>query len=217
MSVKNFENNRWKNSDQKMVPRHQAALDLIDFSDKPKILDLGCGDGFFMAILNERGGLTQGLDISEEGVKKCLAKNLKAEVLDFETDKIPFVDKEFDYAVCLDCLEHMFFPEKLLAEAARVAKKLVIAVPNFSSLPARAQMLFGQVPENNHVHKGHIYWFNYQVLMKMLEKNNLSIKKLAVKTFWEEKPLIGKAMKKLKKLFPALFALSFFLLLEDGN
>ena len=50
----------------------------------------------------------------------------------------------------LDVLEHHFEPSKLLAEAIRVSRKyIVLSVPNFNSLKARLQVLFGKVPLNN--------------------------------------------------------------------
>jgi len=54
----------------------------------------------------------------------------------------------------LDILEHLYYPKALLLEASRVADKVIFSVPNFSSLPARMQTLFGLVPENNTAKKG---------------------------------------------------------------
>jgi hypothetical protein len=59
----------------------------------------------------------------------------------------------------------VYDPLALLHEAVRITQKdVIIGVPNFSSLPARMQVLIGRVPENNQPNKGHVYWFNRRVL-----------------------------------------------------
>jgi hypothetical protein len=103
-------------------------------------------------------------------------------------------------------LEHQYDPLVLLKEMARVSKKsVVVGVPNFSSLPARLQILSGRVSENNQPHKGHVYWFNYPVLMGLAEKADLVLERCVMNTF-RPATIVGNT---LTKLFPNLFALSF--------
>jgi len=44
-------------------------------------------------------------------------------------DELPFEDKKFDYAVLAEIVEHTKNPIKVLSEAGRVAKKVIITVP----------------------------------------------------------------------------------------
>jgi methionine biosynthesis protein MetW len=206
--VTEFENKRWKENDQVLVFRHIEALDMIKRGEK--VLDIGCGDGLLLGALQKKGVSVSGVDISEEGVKKCCEKGFGASMLDISTEMLPFSDKTFDTVIMLDILEHIYSPETLLKEAIRVSRQsIVISVPNFSSLPARLQVLFGKVPENNRLNKGHIFWFTYPILLKILKQNNLKVEKMSCNTFWEKKFFIGKIMKKLCRWFPTLFALSF--------
>jgi len=173
-------------------------------------LDLGCGDGLFLEMLKKKGITGVGLDVSEEAIKKCRAKGLRAEVFDFSNQKLPFKDNQFDCVVALDVLEHLYFPLKTIKEAARVSTKyIIVSVPNFNSLPARIQVLLGRVPENNKPQKGHIYWFNLKGLKNILEKTNLSLEEIRFNYFWSNKFLLGKIIKFLAKTRPQLFALSF--------
>jgi methionine biosynthesis protein MetW len=202
MSVKQFENKRWSEKSQGIVFRHRVAMRMMGGGS---VLDIGCGDGLLLSML--KNNVSEGIDISEEGVKKCLEKGMKATLCDFSKDKLPFEDNAFDYVVMLDVLEHVYAPQELLEEARRVSKRyIVISVPNFSSLPARIQMLLGKVPENNTPQKGHIYWFNLRVLCGMLEENDLKIVEMKMNTFW--------GMNFLTRMFPSLFALSFVLKVE---
>ncbi len=207
MNVKQFENKRWAGGQQKVVFRHTKALEM---TEGPRVLDVGCGDGLFLGMLNEKDFNAQGVDMSDEGVKKCKEKGFDAVVYDASGGKLPFADNEFDSVVLLDILEHLYSPEDLLKEATRVSKKyVVISVPNFNSIPARLQVLLGKVPENNRPNKGHVYWFNYLNLTDMLKKNNLEIVAFEANTFLASRLLVGPMMKLLTKKFPTLFALSF--------
>ncbi|MEK7609652.1 MAG: methionine biosynthesis protein MetW [Patescibacteria group bacterium] len=206
MSVKNFENKRWSDNDQKLEFRHRATLEMIGFG---KVLDLGCGDGLLLSMLKDKGIIGEGLDISEEGVSKARARGINASVFDF-SNKLPFSDDTFDVVVMLDLLEHLYDPETLFKEAVRVSKQsLIVGIPNFSSLPSRLQVLFGKVPENNRPKKGHVYWFNYNVLKLMCLHSQVKFTDFRSNTFLESLPVISYLMKFFAKIMPNLFSLSF--------
>jgi len=206
--VREFENGRWTGTDQVLVFRHTEALSMV--TKGQKALDIGCGDGLLLAALAKAGVMASGIDVSEEGAKKCKEKGFDVSVADISTEDLPFHDKTFDTVIMLDILEHLYDPEALLREAVRVSKQnIIISVPNFNSLPARLQVLIGRVPENNLPNKGHLYWFNHRILMKLLKRNGLQIEKISCNTFWEYNFFIGKIMKKVCLYFPNVFALSF--------
>ena len=207
-SVKEFENKRWRKSNQAIVFRHAKTIEMIEKGQK--VLDIGCGDGLLLSALAQKGVSAFGIDISEEGVKKCREKGLDVSVVDITTENLPFQDGTFDTVVMLDVLEHVYEPEVLLEEAVRVSKKyIIISVPNFNSLPARLQILFGKVPENNRPNKGHVYWFNYDNLTKMIGQYDLHIMDIRVNTVFENRFLLGDLTRFFARIFPSLFALSF--------
>ncbi|MDD5071717.1 MAG: class I SAM-dependent methyltransferase [Patescibacteria group bacterium] len=207
MDFKNFSNEYWRSRNQPLVYRHRTALDLIKDG---KVLDLGCGDGLFIELLRGREIGAKGVDFSRTAIEKCKKKGLEAYFINSDQESLPIADNSFDYVTILDVLEHLPCPEKLLFEAKRISKKyLIISVPNFSSLPARIQMIRGRVPENNKKNKGHTFWFNYSVLEGLLKDNNLSIVELRVNTFWKNKPIMGELFERLALWRPSLFALSF--------
>ncbi|MFA6494737.1 MAG: class I SAM-dependent methyltransferase, partial [Candidatus Paceibacterota bacterium] len=207
-SVREFEDRRWKEGDQTLVFRHIEASQMV--LKGQKVLDIGCGDGLFMQALAQKGATVSGVDISEEGAKKCQKKSLNVLVADITAEDLPYQDKTFDAVIMLDVLEHVYDPDGLLREAIRVSKQtIIISVPNFNSLPARFQVLLGKVPENNRPNKGHVYWFNYPVLTELLRRNHLKAEKISCNTFFENKPIVGNIMKYLCRIFPSVFALSF--------
>jgi len=210
MDVTHFENRRWTTDTQKVEFRHRAALELIE---NGTVLDVGCGDGLLLSLLKEKGVTAEGIDISEEAVKRCVERGFTARTYD-PNAPFPFPDDAFDTVVMLDVLEHVYAPEELLREAKRVARThVIVGVPNFSSLPARLQVLGGSVPENNLPLKGHVYWFNYQVLSDLARECGLAISTLKTNTFspfstiWPGAPAS----------FPNLLALSFVIKLESES
>lgn len=210
MDVRHFENTRWEGKRQSAEFRHHAALSLIQ--DGP-VLDIGCGDGLFLSMCKEKGMEAQGVDFSDVAIAHCKERGLKAQQVNIASGILPFADKKFSTVVALDVLEHVYDPAPLLAEMKRISSQyVIIGVPNFSSLPARLQVLLGKVPENNRPHKGHIYWFNYSVLCALIEKNGLNIVTLRVNVPCERIPFIGVLSRALANLFPSLFALSFVVL-----
>lgn len=206
MSVTDFENKRWREHTQKMEFRHHACLDLIRDGT---VLDIGCGDGLLLSYLGKKHIVATGIDISPEAVVRCRAAGLTALEHSLDT-KLPFADESFDTVVLLDVLEHLYDPLAVLVEARRVARnRIIVSVPNFSSLPARLQTLLGRVPENNRAGKGHVYWFNHPILLSLAKRAILTPGRLQMNTF-----SVFTRFSFVTTLWPNLFALSFVLELK---
>jgi ubiquinone/menaquinone biosynthesis C-methylase UbiE len=201
--VQAFEDGRWREQDQVPVWRHEAALTLV--TEEP-VLDVAGGDGLFLSLLRERRGFEQLtlIDLSPVGVEKASRKGLKAEVVDITQD-FPFADNTFRTACALDVLEHLYDPLPTFQEMARVARSLVIVVPNFHYWKDRTQMLFGQVPFECRPTRGHVYWFNYFIMMKMISLVGLKVEATVVSGMKRLRP-IGDW---LAQRHPNLFADSF--------
>jgi len=106
-----------------------------------KVIDLGCGDGTLMQILKENNNRCKGVEISQSGVDVC--KNKKLDVIKGKIDnKLPFKDKEFDFAVCNVTMHMVVYPEVLIKEMRRVSKKQIVTFPNFAFILNRFQLMF---------------------------------------------------------------------------
>lgn len=89
------------------------------FKDKRgKILDLGCGRGEHMEIFNKLGFDAYGVDL--EGVAR--ERGLKAEIVDLETEKLPYEDNFFDFIMSKSSIEHIRNVYHLTSELHRVLK-----------------------------------------------------------------------------------------------
>lgn len=201
--IKTFEDARWDSKNQQETWRHRAAFRLVIESP---VLDVGGGDGLFLTLLRERKGLTdlKLLDISPVAVEKARRKGLDAEVVDI-TQPLPFPDNFFGTVCALDVLEHLYDPLALLQELARVGRSIVIVVPNFHYWKGRVEMLVGAVPFQCEPKRGHVYWFNYPILMQLIGQAELQLDRLVTGAFIRFGPLGNW----LARLHPNLFAHSF--------
>lgn len=215
--VASFENKRWSQTQQKVEFRHKAALALLPESTRT-VLDVGCGEGVFLRMVRDANPAvrTFGVDLSEKGIQRAREKDSQTTYVHTEAVyALPFDEGSFDVVTALDVLEHTLEPGLLLAEIRRVSKRYVIlSVPNFSSFPARLQVLLGEVPENNRPNKGHMYWFTRNIVHALIRTHSLRVIHEYTNTVHEQTPVVGRIMSMLKAQLPQLFSLSFVVLLE---
>ena len=89
-----------------------------------KILEVGCGQGAFMATiavnLKEFKGF--GIDISKNAIKNAKKSHQKIVYLVSDAQNIPFKDKYFDVIIVIDVLEHLDDVRGTLKEIKRILK-----------------------------------------------------------------------------------------------
>ena len=98
-----------------------------------KILDIGCGCGFFLAELGA-GENHYGVDISRIFLKGARRNAPWVKLFHANAKSLPFEDAFFDATVCNDVLEHVIRPDKVVKEIKRVTKpgknRIFISFPN---------------------------------------------------------------------------------------
>lgn len=125
---------------------HEVILDLV----KPQstVLDLGCGNGDLLYLLiKEKNAHVQGIEIDEQAIYKCVAKGLNVFHGDIDSGLAEFGDKSFDYVVLNQSMQQILHVDKVIADALRVGKKVIVGFPNFAHYKSRLQMFFrGKAP-----------------------------------------------------------------------
>ncbi len=94
-----------------------------------KLLDVGCGPGFFPRLLKDKGfeGLISGCDFSEQAIS--LSTSLIPEGKFFQHDIYNPITERYDLIVCMEVLEHLLHPEKAIQNLVAAAPKLILTVP----------------------------------------------------------------------------------------
>ena len=100
-----------------------------------KLLDIGCGRGFYFPLYRTLGATIWGVERDHKplSLARYRGQPSEATVLDAPAEALPFADETFDAVVMSEILEHLRDPVKALQEARRVLVPtglLLVTVPN---------------------------------------------------------------------------------------
>src|SRR6202795_5308633 len=96
-----------------------------------KVLDVGCGEGDLLQLLETRGIDGRGIELSREGVNRCVAKGLAVVQGDADTDLVNYPDDAFDYVILSQTLQATRQPRAVLEHMLRIGRRAIVSVPNF--------------------------------------------------------------------------------------
>ena len=112
-----------------------------------RVLDLGCGDGAMLAYLQQTRGCTgYGVEIDDANVLACVKRGVNVIQLNLDEGLVMFEDDSFDVVLQIDTLQHLRNAEVMLRETVRVARRGIVAFPNFAHWPNRLSVLMGRMP-----------------------------------------------------------------------
>lgn len=98
-----------------------------------KVFDAGCGEGFVLSELKNRGigSVLEGIDFSEQALKTGRELFPYLSLKQGDIYQLPYEDNSFDLVLCTEVMEHLDEPDKVLSEIVRVSKKYcLLSVPN---------------------------------------------------------------------------------------
>ena len=108
-----------------------------------KVLDVGCGEGDLLQLLETRGIDGRGIELSREGVNRCVAKGLAVVQGDADTDLVNYPDDAFDYVILSQTLQATRQPRVVLENLLRIGRRAIVSFPNFGFWKMRLQLLVG--------------------------------------------------------------------------
>jgi len=112
-----------------------------------RVLDLGCGDGALLDLLQrERGCTGYGVEIADGNVLQCIRRGVDVIQLNLDEGLAMFDDASFDVVLQIDTLQHLRNAEIMLRETARVGRAGIVAFPNFAHWPNRLSIARGRMP-----------------------------------------------------------------------
>ncbi|MET3913739.1 methionine biosynthesis protein MetW [Variovorax sp. OAS795] len=112
-----------------------------------RVLDLGCGDGAMLDLLQrERGCTGYGVEIADGNVLQCIRRGVDVIQLNLDEGLAVFDDATFDVVLQIDTLQHLRNAEIMLRETARVGRIGIVAFPNFAHWPNRISIARGRMP-----------------------------------------------------------------------
>ena len=144
-----------------------------------KVLDMPAGNGLFADRLRSQGFEVTCGDINRERPDYVYV-NME--------QPLPFADETFDFAICMEGVEHVINPSLLIAELSRVVKKggrVIITTPNLQNMYSRLKFLLtgefyqynpelAQHPRGRLIDRGHIAPMNFSTLNYIFGEHQLT-------------------------------------------
>lgn len=185
--------------------RLRRILRLVGNATNQTVLDVGCASGYLGKLIKDKNNKVDGVEISAEAAKEAENKLDHVYVMDIERQwPVHLQQQNYDLLICTEVLEHVFDPSKVLGYAANALKPgghIIISTPNFMTWTHRIKFLLGkfEYTDQGMLDFGHIRFFTYAYLKKVLAENNFEIE--------EELHIIfpGK-LTRILKYWPSLFA-----------
>ncbi|MEI8137465.1 MAG: methyltransferase domain-containing protein, partial [Bacteroidota bacterium] len=118
------------------VTRYQTLLDEFEkYRKTNKILDVGCGRGWFLVEAKKRGWEVYGTEFSPMAIKLCTDSGIS--MAEGVLDPSKFESKDFDVITSFEVIEHINNPNQELEAISTLLRKgglFYITTPNFNSL-----------------------------------------------------------------------------------
>ncbi|MEA3255507.1 MAG: class I SAM-dependent methyltransferase [Candidatus Altiarchaeota archaeon] len=154
--------------------RAKVLLRYLERHKKWRVLDLGCGEGTYSRELSLRKVSVTGIDVSLDSLKFAVNAaeriNQRLDLIQGDAQKLPFKTESFDEVMCLDVIEHVFEPNKVIAEVNRVLKPkgvfiLSVPTPLYLTRPILPFDFSEHIKAMGHIHEG----FFYEEVKEILE------------------------------------------------
>lgn len=121
------------------LERRRAALMYLGSAAPARLLDVGCGDGRFLAAMAQRGWKVSGIDFDANAVEAARTRHgLDVRVATIES--VVEAGETFDVVTASHVIEHVPDPVQFLASCRRALRpggRVILKTPNANSFGAR--------------------------------------------------------------------------------
>lgn len=150
-----------------------------------KILEVGPSTGYMTKMFLQNNCLVDCVETDKRALAK-LPKGVR-KILNYsiEDEKIKAnINKDYDFIVLADVLEHLVDPSKVLRNLRQIAlekTRLIISLPNIASWVMRKQLFFKgdfEYQQSGILDKTHLHFYTVNTLPKLLSENGWGIEQI---------------------------------------
>lgn len=126
----------WQTRDPYLARTERALLERVPFRRTDRLLEVGCGEGGNLALLDVPPANAVGVDLSHAKVGWARHHFAAVRFLCADATQLPFRDGSFDVVLCRDVLHHVMDKSEVVGELIRVCRafgRIVIIEPNGGS------------------------------------------------------------------------------------
>ncbi len=160
------------------IKRYNELLDKFEnFRKTNRLLDVGCGIGYFLEIAKNRGWEVYGNEFTKEAMLICQKKGINMSFGELSEEMFP--ENFFDVITSFEVIEHLSFPIKdlnLMMKYLRKAGGMYITTPNFNSI----NRYYLKNKWNIISYPEHLSYFTKSTINKAIRR--IGIKKVFLKT-----------------------------------
>ena len=172
----------------------RAWVNGLPLGRSSKVLEIGCGRGEYLEILENMGVSCHGIEYAQSSVESCRLKGLRADVGYLDGISVPVNIGPFDAFASFNFMEHWPDPNATLSELHKLLKPNahgLIEVPNFDMI-LKSGMFSEFIPD-------HLFYYTEDTLRFTLQKNGFKV--ISVESLWQDYILSAQVVQREKLNF----------------
>jgi len=170
--------------------------ELEQFRRNGRLLEIGCGYGFFLEEARKRGWHVEGVEVSGYASDMARRRGLAVHTGTVEESPLAAAADRFDAVLLWDVIEHLLFPDSMLADCARLLRHgglLALRTPDARALtpslwPLRASYRHFVYPVNT---AEHVFHFTPEQLRQLVTASGFKDVSTETEETWEARVISG--------------------------
>jgi len=162
---------RWEKMTGPVVETAATLVSDHKHSDGARLLDIGCGYGFFLKKMAQRGWAVEGIEVSRAG-REYATKTLGLSIHSTPLEDMALPKEHLDVVTLFYVIEHVHDPGRMLREVFRILKPGGMVLLRWPHSTPVVKLLGPFANRFDIYHTPyHLYDFNPRAMQQLLEKS----------------------------------------------
>lgn len=166
-----------------LSPTQQEILKIV--GEGKTILEIGSSAGYMSRAFLNNKCIVDVIETDKQAISKIPKMARKKFAQSIEDSNIyKLLNKDYDYIIMADVLEHLIIPKEVLKNLLKVASsktKLLVSLPNVACWMMRKQLFFKgdfEYQESGLLDRTHLHFYTVETLPKLLSENGWKVERM---------------------------------------